>query len=218
MGQAPVRGVRLLRAAAARHRWPWWRVARELVAGRSYSAWLRTVAAELDRNGAGVRRPLVSWDMRPTLPAWAGRDALLMAAAEIRRVAGAEPALAADPGLHHNLATIHMGSQATRGFQQIAAEQGVTLAAPFFDDRVMEAALSARAVDRYDPARYKPILTDAMRGVVPAITLNRTTKAETAASAVLGSREHRDQIVGLAEDSVLVQLLDGRILVAGEPA
>ncbi|MGW7531259.1 asparagine synthase-related protein [Amycolatopsis sp. NPDC054798] len=202
----PVRGARLLRSAAARHRWPWRRIVPELVAGRSYPAWLRSVADELDRNGAGVSEPLLSWDMRPTLPVWASQDALRMAVAEIRRSATAEPALAADPGTHHALASIHLGSQAARGFQQLAAGLGVTLAAPFFDDRVLEVALSARAADRYDPGRYKPLLADAMRGVVPEATLRRTTKAETAASAVLGSREHRDQLVALAEDSVLGRL------------
>ncbi|OXM64046.1 asparagine synthase [Amycolatopsis vastitatis] len=204
--RSPARGARLLRAAATRNRWPLRQVVRELRSGSTYGSWLREIADGLDRNGAGIHAPLVGWDMHPTLPTWATREALDMAVDEIRRAADAEPALAAEGGVHHNLTQVHMGSQATRGFQQLAAEQGVILAAPFFDDRVMEAALSARAVDRYDPARYKPLLVDAMRGVVPEVTLRRTTKAETAASAVLGSREHRDQIVGLAEDSVLGRL------------
>lgn len=92
------------------------------------------------------------------------------------------------------------------GFQRLAAEQGVTLSAPFLDDRVIEAALSARALDRFDPSRYKPLLVDAMRGVVPAPTLARTTKSETSAGAVMGGRRHRDQLLGLGRDSLLGEL------------
>ncbi len=204
--QSPARGLHHLRAAAARNRWPLRRVLRQLWLGRTYPAWLHAIADGLDRSGSGTKEPLVGWDMRPTLPEWATPDALRMAAGEIRRAADIRSALAAERGMHHNLAMIHTGSQATRGFQLLAAERGITLSAPFFDDRVLDAVLSTRIADRYDPSRYKPVLVDAMRGIVPETTLRRTTKSETAASAVMGSRAHRDQLLGLAEDSRLARL------------
>lgn len=66
--------------------------------------------------------------------------------------------------------------------------------------------MSVRIAARHDPAAYKPLLVEAMRGIVPDATLRRVTKSETAAAAVLGSRQHRDQITGAADDSRLARL------------
>ncbi len=66
---------------------------------------------------------------------------------------------------------------------------------------MVTAFLSVRVADLLDPARYKPLLTEAMRGVVPDVTLGRVTKSDVTNLAVTGSRRHRDQIPGLVEDS-----------------
>ncbi|MFI6901317.1 asparagine synthase-related protein [Nonomuraea sp. NPDC050394] len=204
--QAPLTGTRHLLTAAAKNRWPLRQTLRHLVSGRAYDAWMRAAADGLGRDGHGVDGPALGWDLPPTMPAWATPYAVELAAGELREAAAGHPPLARGRGAHHNLAAIHGGCQMVADFQQIAAARGITMSAPFFDDRVIEAALSARPGDRYDPARYKPVLADAMRGIVPEVTLGRTTKSETSASAVMGSRKHRDQIMALAEDSLLGEL------------
>ncbi|MFI6291487.1 asparagine synthase-related protein [Nonomuraea sp. NPDC050790] len=202
----PLTGLRQLRAMAAKYRWPARQVIRTLAAGRDHAAWLRATAAGLGTDGRGTKTPVLGWDSHPTMPQWATPEALDMVVAELRAAAERRTALAPSRGPHHNLVAVHAGSQAMSGFQQLAAQEGIVLSAPFLDDRVIEASLSVPAEGRHDPARYKPMLVDAMRGLVPAVTLTRTTKAETSASAVMGSRRHRDQIVGLAQDSLLAGL------------
>ncbi|HEY3001088.1 MAG TPA: asparagine synthase-related protein, partial [Kribbellaceae bacterium] len=204
--RSPATGVRRLRAVAAKNRWAYRDVARNLARGRSYPGWLRGVAERLGEP-VGVKDPGLGWGVTPVVPAWTTPDAVAAVAAEIAAAAAApDSALAADRGLHRTLEVIYSGAQTMRGFQAIAAGRGITVAAPFFDDEVVTAALSARLDDRVDPARYKPVLVEAMRGIVPAVTLGRTSKSETAATAVMGSREHRDQLTGLAEDSRLAGL------------
>jgi asparagine synthase (glutamine-hydrolysing) len=200
--QAPVTGWKAVRSAAAKHRMPLTRAVRGLVRHRTYADWLRAAAAELDQP---KRRELyLGWSTPPLLPGWVTPETLEAVRGELSAAAG--PGLADDRGLHHNLAAVYSGAQVARGFLQLAAGQGVRAAAPFFDDKVLEAALSVRITARHQPAAYKPLLVEAMRGIVPDATLRRVTKAETAAAAVLGSRRHRDQIVGAVADSRLARL------------
>lgn len=216
--QSPLIGWKAVRAAAAKHRMPLTRAARGLVRHRTYADWLRTAAAELD---LPKRRELyLGWSTPPLLPGWVTPETFEAVRSELRTAAAADPGLSGDRGLHHNLAAVYAGAQVARGFLQLAAFHGVRASAPFFDDKVLEATLSTRIEARHRPAAYKPLLVEAMRGIVPDPTLGRVTKAETAAAAVLGSRRHRDQIVGAVDDSRLARhgLVDAgrlRAVVAG---
>jgi asparagine synthase (glutamine-hydrolysing) len=69
----------------------------------------------------------------------------------------------------------------------------------------MNASLPVRPEQRLNPRRYKPLAVEAMRGIVPARTLTRTTKSETSTTIALGLERHRDQILGLAEGSLLAE-------------
>ncbi|WP_126635051.1 asparagine synthase-related protein [Embleya hyalina] len=202
----PSLGFRHLRAVTAKYRWSWPGVARSILDRSSYPQWLRHAANSLPNHRIDLRQPEFGWGTLPVLPGWVSDDAVDAVRGELRRAAEANPIIDTDRGVHIMLSSIHAGAQITRGFQHIAAAEGVPVSAPFFDDRVLNAVASVRLAERYDPTRYKPLLVEAMRGIVPDATLGRTTKASTPANAVLGSREHRDQLVGLARDSALVRL------------
>lgn len=202
----PVAGLRAIRVAAARHRRPFHSLVRDLMRGRTYAGWLRESANRLGEPASSRRELHVGWSTPPVLPSWATRQTLRYARVALLHAAEGDPALAPDRGLHHNLAGIYSGAQVARGFLQLAGQAGVLASAPFFDDRVLSAVLSVRIGERYDPTTYKPLLLEAMRGIVPDITLQRVTKSDTSAAAVLGSRVHRDQLHGLAEASRLAEL------------
>ncbi|GAA3133948.1 hypothetical protein GCM10017600_78820 [Streptosporangium carneum] len=202
----PRLGFRHLQAITAKHRWSWTRVVRSMLTAGTYAAWLREAADRLPNHDVDMSSAEFGWGAFPALPTWLSAEGIGMVRDEIRRAAALDPVLDADRGMHTTLASIHSGAQSTRGFQQISAADGALTSAPFFDDRVMDAVLSVRLADRYDPGKYKPILVEAMRGIVPDVTLTRTTKSHTPANAVLGSRRHRDQIIGIVEDSELARL------------
>jgi asparagine synthase (glutamine-hydrolysing) len=104
----------------------------------------------------------------------------------------------------------------------MAAGAGVPMASPFLDDRVIEACLAVRPSERVSPWRYKPLLTAAMRGVVPETCLRRTNKAAASMDAADGLRTHRGDLLALWEDSRLAALglVDGAALrrLAQRPA
>lgn len=208
MRKSPLKAMTTLRTVAGTdHRQPYLAMLRDLTGDEPYQDWLIAMSRQLGACTQTRRQPVGTWGPCPTLPDWVTPEAEQLVQAELISAADEnDSALAADRGLHEMLETIYTGAATMRAYQRIGAANGAKVAAPFFDDHVMEAALSVRIVDRYEPGRYKPLLVTAMRGLVPDATLRRTTKAETSAAVVLGSRRHRDQIVGIAEGSRLVEL------------
>ena len=97
-------------------------------------------------------------------------------------------------------------SRITRQFEQMAGRIGVTLATPYHDDRVIEAGLAVRADERITPWRYKPLIIEAMAGIVPDESLARQTKANGSCDADPGLRRHRGELLALWEDSRLARL------------
>jgi asparagine synthase (glutamine-hydrolysing) len=105
-------------------------------------------------------------------------------------------------------------SRMTRQLRQVSGQLGIDLAAPYYDDRVIEAGLAVRPEDRVTPWRYKPLIVEAMRGIVPGESRIRQTKANGAADVEPGLRRHRAEVLALWEDSRLaaVGLVDAAAL------
>ena len=94
----------------------------------------------------------------------------------------------------------------TRNLGVLARQRGLALAAPFFDDHVVEAGLAVRPEDRVTPWRFKALAVEAMRGIVPAQSLTRHTKAIGSHEVEVGFRDNRAEILALCEDSRLGRL------------
>jgi len=63
-----------------------------------------------------------------------------------------------------------------------------------------------QAEERITPWRYKPLIVEAMRGIVPDESRTRQTKANGSCDADPGLRRHRAELLTLWEDSRLAQL------------
>lgn len=109
-------------------------------------------------------------------------------------------------GEHRELAAMDGISQWTRHIGQMAAPLGITVAAPYYDDRVIEACLAVRTPDRITPWRYKPLIVEAMRGIVPEAVRTRDTKANATFEEETGLRRHRARLLALCEESRLGRL------------
>jgi asparagine synthase (glutamine-hydrolysing) len=134
-------------------------------------------------------------------------DAAATVGGLIRAEAGAaaEP-LAAGRGQHRELETMRFVSRIARQFDQLAHRLGTTLAAPYYDDRVIEAGLAVRPQDRVTPWRYKPLIVESMAGIVPEASLTRQTKANGTCDEEPGLRRHRADLLALWEGSRLGRL------------
>ncbi|WP_406397020.1 asparagine synthase-related protein [Streptomyces uncialis] len=198
----------------------WWLgpTVRGLLDSRPFAASLRAVADGLTDPLPHPREPSFGWGGVPRMPPWATGDAV----ATVRRLLG--EAADARPGPMHRDRHQHqviegalVSGSALRQMNLALDGTGVTLEAPFLDDRVLEAALMVRTEDRVARGRYKPVLTAAMRGVVPAQLLGRRSKGEFSAEAYEGLLRNRRLLLERCDDLELARLglVDAGALRAG---
>ncbi|EMF00612.1 asparagine synthase-related protein [Streptomyces mobaraensis] len=208
-----------LNATRHLHGWPLWPTLRQLLARPRYGSWLaRSVTPE---PLLGLRTPLLTWGAEQSVHPWiTARGRRLIRAGYLSAARRARP-LAPGPGRHTELDVIRTGARAFQALEDLGVAMGVPVAAPFFDDRVIEAVLSVRVEDRMDPARYKPLLVESLRGTVPDALLDRTTKDEMSQDQALGLRRHAPDLRRLWTDARLARrgLVDADLLVrlADEP-
>ena len=203
--RSPLMGLRHAAGLRARRRWPLVAGARMLLDSRSYGAWLAGTAERLRaaQERRVVRAPR-GWGQQLQLPPWASGQAVGLIGELLRSAAqGVEP-LAAERGRH---AWIHQAQEAGRIAGHLAYETaagGLLVHSPFCDDAVINACLAARPHEAATPWSYKPLLAAAMRDLVPARVLHRTTKDHCGVEWQQGLRTHRRDLAGWAEDSRLV--------------
>jgi asparagine synthase (glutamine-hydrolysing) len=195
-----------LRGFAAKYRWPRGRMLQQLSDTRPYGAWLSGVAGTLTAPPPSMQEPLLDWGFSPRLPPWTTPGTVQAVGDLIRAEARTAEPLAGNRGQQRELEAMRFVSRITRQFEQMAAGLGVTLAAPYYDDRVIEAGLAVRPQERITPWRYKPLILEAMRGIVPDESLTRQTKANGSGNSDPGLRRHRAELLALWEDSRLGSL------------
>ncbi|MFB4296217.1 asparagine synthase-related protein [Actinomadura sp. NTSP31] len=198
------RAVRHLRAYRALYRWPLVPSVRALLNRDTFGEWLAASAGALTdpvREVGGA--PAFGWGIAYRLPPWATGDAAGAARTLLRRVgaSGVEP-LAPLRGQHAALQDARLCGDTIRRVDRFTSREGVAWHAPFVDDRVIEAALAIRLRDTTMPDRYKPALSTAMAGIVPARILGRATKSEYSAEAYESLRRHRAALLGLCGDDM----------------
>jgi asparagine synthase (glutamine-hydrolysing) len=199
--------LRQLRGFTAKYRWPRGQLLRQLSDSSPYHAWLAGVADTLTLQRPPMDAPLLDWGFTPRLPPWMTPAAVQEVRRLIRSEADAEPQpMGSGRGQHRELETMRFVSRIARQLDQMAAPAGVTLAAPYYDDRVIEAGLAVRPEERITPWRYKPLIVEAMRGIVPDESLARQTKANGTCDEDPGLRRHRDELLALWDDARLGRL------------
>ncbi|GAA2625409.1 asparagine synthase-related protein [Actinomadura fulvescens] len=198
---------RHLRGFSAKYRWPRGRVLRQLLDNSAYHVWLGRVADRLTEPQPGVDEPLFDWGFEPRLPPWTAPDTVASVRALIREEAHrGTPPLAGTHGQHRELESIRFVSRIARQLGQMVADFGIAYGTPYYDDRALEAALSVRPQERVSPWRYKPLILEAMRGIVPEESRVRQTKAAGTCDEDPGLRRHRAELLELWEDSRLHRL------------
>lgn len=202
----PLFAIRQLRGFRALFNWPLGGMVRALADSRSYRRWLTDAAADLRAPAPPTVAGALGWGVQPRMFDWATPHAVAGARSVLLDAAGTAEPLAPDRGQHADLEQIRDGTRIIRQWDQMCAREGLPMASPFLDDRVIEACLAVRPEERVTPWRYKPLLVEAMSGLVPAECLTRTSKAQAATDAAAGLREHRGDLLALWQDSRLAQL------------
>jgi asparagine synthase (glutamine-hydrolysing) len=204
--RSPVTAIRQLRGFRALFNWPLRAMLAALADRRPYRRWLADAAD-------GLRGPLpepvagtLGWNAPPRLFPWVTPHAANLVEQTIRTAAESAEPLGDDRGMHADIEQILTTTRIVRQWEQMSGRIGLPIASPFFDDRVIDVCLTVRPQERVTPWRYKPLLVEAMRGIVPDECLARTSKAQATLDAARGLREHRADLIAMWEDSRLAQL------------
>ncbi|MEV7085333.1 asparagine synthase-related protein [Streptomyces sp. NPDC093085] len=200
-------------------RQPLWPLLRALGDRTPFAAELAASAQCLTRAAPGPGTPQRGWEAALRMPPWATPAAVETVASRLREAAAHAPtALSPYRSLHQVLQYLRYGGNAMRQMDQMTTDRlGIGYATPFHDDAVIEAALSVRLDERMVLTGYKPLLTEAMRGTVPAELLARTTKGEAGVDFYGAIRRHRGELLELFDTPALADagLIDaGRLRAA----
>jgi asparagine synthase (glutamine-hydrolysing) len=194
----PLTALRHVRAHAALRRWPLRATFAELLRPSSYPDWWAAEADALTRPRPPLRRAALGWGLGPIrAPGWVTPAGAELARAVLRRTAGTAEPLAANLGTHQTLVVIRSNTSTYRLLGDLYAEHGITLDAPYLDDRVVEAVLRVRPEAHAGPWRFKPLLAEAMRGIVPEPVRTRATKGEFGEDVRRGLRAHLPALLEL---------------------
>lgn len=207
--------LRHVRGRRARGRWPLVATLRALTDRSGIATWWRAQATTLTAPPP-QRIPNLGWGPWLRAPAWATRDMLVTATAALHRAADTTHVLAPHRAQHTTLAALRANGTSYRLLDRLYRQHGIRLELPYLDDQVVEAALAVRPHERSTPWQYKPLLTEAMRGIVPAPILGRVTKGNYTTDSHAGFRRHLPQILELLTDSALAEsgLIDPAVLRA----
>ncbi|MGP3987196.1 asparagine synthase-related protein [Streptomyces sp. 3N207] len=203
--RSPWTATRMLRTYAAANRWCRGHVLRQLRTQGSYRSWLESVAGSLTDPPPPLDRPGLSWGEPPRLAPWATSDAADAVRELILEAAPHAEPVSAHPGVHDDVTGLRYAARPLRQIGQLALRDGTALAAPYCDDAVLNAVLAVRPEHRRTPGSYKPLLVEAVRGIVPDESLTGRTKSVTNSNPDGALRAHRDQLATLWEDSRLAR-------------
>ncbi|MGH4010112.1 MAG: asparagine synthase-related protein [Pseudonocardiaceae bacterium] len=195
-----------LRGRRAVSGWPLAATLRGLADRRSYQQWLTATVDDLTAAPPARGMPNLGWGSALRLPPWATPHAAHAARTLLYEAAASAQPLASTRGQHATLEQLRGVGYFTRHIAGIHARAGLPLAAPFLDDRVVEACLAVRLHERTTPWRFKPLIVEAMRDLVPAPVLQRSTKGDFSAEWHAGLRRARAHLAAVLDDLVLARL------------
>lgn len=214
----PLRSLPAIRRAQLVNRWSLGSTARGLLDRGTYA---QSLAAMADGLAPGAPRPRRQapqrWGNDIRLPPWTTPAAVDAVRRQLRAAAEAgTPPLDPDRLQHQTVQSVVRSGVALRQLNSALDGYGVDWEAPLLDDRVLEAALAVRVEDRMSRGRYKPVLTAALRGIVPDPVLARRSKGEFSAEMYEGVQRNLRALLDVVDDLRLARigLVDPRALRA----
>lgn len=200
----PVTALQHVRAHCAWKRWPLKATLAALAQPGSLPAWWRDQAELLTEPRPPLRRPALGWGLGPVRAApWMTPDGVALARDALRRAADRARPLAEDLATHTMVLMIRSNTASYRLLAGLYAEAGVELDMPYLDDTVLDAVLRVPVHQHAGPWRYKPLLADAMDGLVPDAIRARSTKGEFGEDIRRGLRRNLPAVLDLFDESAL---------------
>ncbi|MFI6587454.1 asparagine synthase-related protein [Embleya sp. NPDC050493] len=174
---------------------------------------LLDAANDLERGIAGAAPAGLAWAWQTSAAPWLSPDGRAAVADLLRSEARVDED--GSPGAGAQDVVIRSGGRAVAALGDLHSEFGLRVHAPFLDNQVVTAALSAPGWVHRDPHVFKPVLGAAMRGLVPDLVLNRRSKGTFTPTMLLGIRRNLSTLRALLFDGALARsgLFDTRAVI-----
>ncbi len=200
----PGTALKHVRGYSALKRWPLAGTTAALLRPGSVRSWWQDQAAGLTAPPPPLRRPVLGWGLWPLRASpWVTETGIELARTAFLRTAVETPRYAEDLGQHQLLLILRSSAFLHRLLREPFARESIHLDMPFFDDRLIEAVLAVKPEERSDPWRYKPLLSEAMRGVLPDMVIGRSTKGEFSEDVRIGIKGNVPALLDVFADSRL---------------
>lgn len=204
--RTPFSGLARLMEYRARRRWPFIATAKRLLQRHSYSEWLTNIARNLTLSRPDSNWPPSTWGhSEPRLPVWATELAQNAVRDLLLTHRNSSP-LSEERAQHASVSIAQESGRSNRLVSDIMRSSGIFFAAPFLDDHVFEACCQVRHEERRSARKYKPLITEAMKEIVPKDVLGRKTKPNLMREVNLGRRRNIRDLLALCENSRLASL------------
>jgi asparagine synthase (glutamine-hydrolysing) len=210
----PITAIRHLRGYRALRRWSWRTSMSVLVHRTDVRTWWYQQATQLTSGPPPRRMPFLDQGCPLRAPVWVTPAAVHTARAVLRATGDTATAVTDDRAQDIAVSILRTTGPHYRQLARVFATAGLRLELPYFDDRVIEAALAIRLHERSTPWRYKPPLAEAMRSILPPAIAARSTKGEFGEDVRIGLRRHLPEILEVFADSALAAhgLIDAEAL------
>ncbi len=174
----------------------------ELSSRTSYSQWLKqSIDSAFEKHSTKIIPRTSDWSVPISAPEWIDNQTAASAKEFLHELALTATPFDTTHAGHFDIQTILDATSLTRAMEQAGHHLGIAYEAPLLDDHVINAVLSATYEARDTPLEWKPLMKEAMSGLLPNDYLKRTTKIGGAPQTVRGFAAHRESLTALWEDS-----------------
>ncbi|MFF4854637.1 asparagine synthase-related protein [Streptomyces rubiginosohelvolus] len=173
----PIRAAKDIRSYQRIHHWSTFDTIRHVMDRRSYCAWLAGSADKiLQSSPFHSMKPPTGWMNDLLLPPWVTAEAVADIRNSVCNAAEDVEPLARNRGVHNFIEDIRFSTHSERAERAIYNSLGMTLATPFYDDDVVDAALAIHPAERYSVHSYKILAKAAFRDKFPPSLADRNSK------------------------------------------
>lgn len=176
----------------------------------SFEDWFARLGATI----TAERRPWsLGWESTPRLAPWISAQAMSLlwrSFAGRADDAGHPEPISPRRSQHEIMKLVRVGGDVTRRMSALSSSHGVFVESPLLDEQVVDAALRATPSVLVGDGSYKPLLTAAVRGIVPPDIAERRSKGGYDRELYRGLDHNRAALLGLFDDD---SRLAGRGLV-----
>nr|WP_246421992.1 albusnodin/ikarugamycin family macrolactam cyclase [Nocardiopsis mwathae] len=164
-----------------------------------------TTASVPRRSAVSLMEDGITWASLSDAAEWATHGARVAVAQKLQAAAAEAPPVTSEVDAHGWRMLWRHGA-ATRAFVDVADRLGVRIAAPFFDNQVIDACYAVAPADRVSVYQAKPLLRSALAETLPPELFARRTKGDYGSCEYHGVRRNSAYLRSLLRESRLGDL------------